>query len=466
MSMLRVVNPATGTVVRDLPCDTPASVDGKVAAAREALPAWRERSLGERVAIIRRFRDMLVERADQLALVLTTETGKPISQARGEIRATPGRLDFFLENVETVIAPKLMRREPMGSGVPGTGALEETVTYEPLGVVANISAWNYPYFVGSNVFAPALLAGNAVVYKPSEHATLTGLAIAGLLHEAGVPEAIFTTAVGRGDVGAALIDAGVDGVFFTGSYSTGVKVATSAAHHLIPTQLELGGKDPVYVADDVDPAAVASALADGAFYNNGQSCCAVERIYVHRSVFMAFRTAFVEAINGFSMGDPAKTDTYLGPLTREEQLAVLQAQVDDAVSKGATVLAGGRRADREGWYFEPTILSNVTHDMKVMREETFGPVIGIQEVSDDQEAAKLMADTPYGLTAGVYSADRARAAAVLAQLPTGSSYWNCCDRVSPVLPWTGRGHSGLGSTLSHEGIRAFVTPRAWHMRAP
>ena len=249
-------------------------------------------------------------------------------------------------------------------------------------------------------------------------------------------------------------------------YGTGVKVATAAANHLLPTQLELGGKDPVYVADDVDPKAVAAALADGAFYNNGQSCCAVERIYVHSSVYMAFRAAFVAAVNDFKMGEPSESSTYLGPVTREAQLELLQSQVDDALQKGATLMTGGRRAQREGWYFELTVLCDVDHTMAVMKDETFGPVIGIQEVTDDDEAIRLMADTPYGLTAGVYTADRSRATRILETLPTGSAYWNCCDRVSPALPWTGRGHSGLGSTLSHEGIRAFVVPRGWHLRAP
>lgn len=467
MSALTIHNPATGTVLRELPADDAASVVTKAAAARRAQKAWAARPFAERKAIIQRFRDLLAERKDTLALTQSAETGKPISQARGEIGATPGRIDFFLDHVAAEMQPRLMRQDPEGSPVPGTAAMEEAVTFDPLGVIANISAWNYPWFVGTNVYVPALLTGSAVLYKPSEFATLTGLAMADLLYEAGVPADVFQCLVGGGDVGAALLEQPIDGVFFTGSHGTGHKVMMAAARRMIPCQLELGGKDPVYIADDVaDVAAVAAGIADGAFYNNGQSCCAVERIYVHERIADAFRAGFVSTVKDFVMGDPSDNDTYLGSLTRPAQIEVLEDQIQDALDKGATVLIGGKRADRPGAYFEPTVLWDVNHQMKVMWDETFGPVIGIQTVKSDEEAAEMMADTVYGLTASVYSADRGRAASILAKVPSGTSYWNCCDRVSPYLPWSGRGHSGLGSTLSLEGIRCFLRPRAWHLRAP
>ncbi len=467
MSVLTIHNPATGTVLRELPADDATAIARKAAAARKAQPKWAARPFAERAAIIRRFRDLLVERRDTLALTQSAETGKPIAQARGEIGATPGRIDFFLDHVEAQLAARLAKPEAVVPAIGAPGSTEEVVTFDPLGVVANISAWNYPWFVGTNVYVPALLTGSAVLYKPSEFATLTGMAMADLLHEAGVPDDVFQCVVGGGVAGAALLEQDIDGVFFTGSYATGARIAEAAARKMIPVQLELGGKDPAYVADDVaDVAAVAAGLADGAFYNNGQSCCAVERIYVHAKIADAFRAAFVEAVKGFVMGDPGEGDTYLGPLTREAQIGVLEAQVKDALEKGATLLCGGKRAERPGAYFEPTVLVDVDHSMEVMREESFGPIIGIQAVASDDEAAALMADTAYGLTAAVFSRDRARAAAVLSRVPTGSAYWNCCDRVSPHLPWSGRGHSGLGSTLGLEGIRCFVKPRAWHLRAP
>jgi acyl-CoA reductase-like NAD-dependent aldehyde dehydrogenase len=209
----------------------------------------------------------------------------------------------------------------------------------------------------------------------------------------------------------------------------------------------------------------ADATSDGAFYNNGQSCCAVERIYVHRSSHDAFVDAFVRCVRGFVMGDPTDEKTYLGPLTRKAQLEVLERQIADAVAKGAKILTGGKRVlGRKGYYFEPTVLVNVNSSMEIMREESFGPVIGIEAVADDSEALAKMNDTEYGLTAGIYTNDRARAEKMMAGFNAGSAYWNCCDRVSPRLPWAGRGHSGLGLTLSHHGIRAFTQTKGWHLR--
>jgi acyl-CoA reductase-like NAD-dependent aldehyde dehydrogenase len=345
--------------------------------------------------------------------------------------------------------------------------LREQISYEPLGVVLNISAWNYPWFVGANVFLPALLTGNTVLYKPSELATEVGRSIGVTLRDAGVPRDVFLVVEGGGEVGSRLLEQPVDGVFFTGSYATGREIVNAVASRMIPVQLELGGKDPVYVADDVEVGVAAEGLADGAFYNAGQSCCAVERIYVHERVHDAFVDAFVKAVDRFQAGDPMEEATSLGRLTRPQQADVLDAQVDDALRKGATVRTGGSRiAAGGGVGFEPTVLTGVDHTMAVMRDESFGPIIGIQRVAADDEAIALMNDTEYGLTAGVYTSDEARARRILSQVDAGSAYWNCCDRVSPRLPWSGRRHSGIGSTLSTLGIQAFVRPRAWHLRAP
>jgi acyl-CoA reductase-like NAD-dependent aldehyde dehydrogenase len=455
---VKIVDPATGQVLRDVETDTADTAGRKLDGARRAAPAWAASGLDERAAVVVRFRALLEERADELALALTAETGKPIAQARAEMAGVVPRIDYFLAHTAGAIAAETVLDE--------APALRERITYDPLGVVLNISAWNYPWFVGSNVFVPALLTGNAVLYKPSEYAVLTGLAIDELWRDAGLPDDVFQLVVGAGELGAALLEFPVDGVFFTGSYSTGRRIAEAVAGRMIPVQLELGGKDPVYVTDDVDPRIAAESLADGAFYNNGQSCCAVERIYVHDSVHDVFVDAFVEVVGGFVLGDPTDEATYLGPLTRAQQIGVLEQQVADAVERGARVRTGGGRVEGRGAWFEPTVLTGVDHTMQVMREESFGPVIGIQGVSSDEEAVALMNDTEYGLTAGVYSTDEARASSILGRVDTGSAYWNCCDRVSPRLPWTGRKHSGIGSTLSRAGIRAFVRPRAWHLRAP
>ncbi|MEP6702979.1 MAG: aldehyde dehydrogenase family protein, partial [Betaproteobacteria bacterium] len=257
-------------------------------------------------------------------------------------------------------------------------------------------------------------------------------------------------------------------VFFTGSVATGKAIAKALAGRLVKLQLELGGKDPVYVCPDVDLKAAAAGMADGAMYNAGQSCCSVERIYVHESVFKPFVDAFVAEVKGFKVGDPTAEGTYIGPLTRPPQVKVLEAQVADAKKKGAKILTGGKRrkvGKMGGYWFEPTVLVDVDHTMAVMRDESFGPIIGIQSVTDDAEAIAMMNDTAYGLTAGVYTKDQQRAERLLAQVHAGSVYWNCCDRVSPRLPWTGVGDSGIGLTLSTYGIETFTRPKAWHLRS-
>jgi acyl-CoA reductase-like NAD-dependent aldehyde dehydrogenase len=336
-----------------------------------------------------------------------------------------------------------------------------------LGIVCNISAWNYPYLVGVNVFVPALLAGNAVMYKPSEFATLTGLEIEKLLKKAGIPENVFQVAIGGAATGEALLQLPFDGYFFTGSNKTGKYIYEKVAAKMVPCQCELGGKDPLYVADDIaDVKSVATGTADGAFYNNGQSCCAVERIYVHERVYDRYVDEFKNEVQSWKTGPPTEPGVYIGPLTRKDQLEVLEIQVKDAIDKGAKLLLGGRRLNQKGNYFEPTVLTDVTHDMKVMRDESFGPVIGIMKVKSDEEAIALMNDTTYGLTASVYTKDQPRAENILRQLDTGTAYWNCCDRVSAAVPWSGRKQSGIGSTLSHIGLRAFVKPKAFHLRTP
>ncbi|HTJ81854.1 MAG TPA: aldehyde dehydrogenase family protein [Polyangiaceae bacterium] len=455
---LRIENPATGALVTEVPSDSPTDVTAKVARARAAQPAWAARPIDERLEAIRRFRTWIVDDKERLAALTTSEVGKPLQQSRNELGGLLGRIDFFLENSTAVLADEVVLNDP-------TQKLLERIAHEPLGVVTNISAWNYPYFVGANAFLPALIAGNAVLYKPSELSTLTGLAMVEALHKSGVPADIMVPVVGAGDVGAAILREPIDGAFFTGSYATGAKIAEAAAKRIMTSQLELGGKDPVYVTDDVDVASAAAATADGAFYNCGQSCCAVERIYVHENVYDAFVEAFVAEVKGFKVGDPTAEGTYIGPMTRKGQLDVLDTQIADAKQKGATVLVGGARRAGPGNWYDPTVLTGVTHDMLVMKDESFGPVIGIMRVSSDEQALTLMNDTEYGLTAGVYGRDRDRARRILSRVNAGSAYWNCCDRVSPRLPWSGRGHSGLGVTLSKYGILAFTRTKAWHEKS-
>lgn len=453
---MNVINPANAEIIASLADDTVTTVREKYAALKAAQPQWAGQLLETRVEIIKKFEQLLEKNSEELAAVLTSEVGKPLQQSRNEINGARARIQWLTANAARYLQPEVMTH---------TETLEEKIVYEPLGVIGNISAWNYPYLVGVNVFVPALIAGNGVLYKPSEYATLTGLRIQQLLHQAGVPHHVFEVAIGGGATGQLLLDLPLNGYFFTGSYKTGQYIYEQVAGKMVPCQCELGGKDPLYVTDDVtDVAAVAAATADGAFYNNGQSCCAVERIYVHEKVYDAYVDAFVKEVRSWKAGNPADAGVYIGALTRPAQLTLLQQQVEDAVAKGAQVLTGGHALPGPGHYFEPTVVVNVDHRMELMKEESFGPIIGIMKVKDDAEAIVQMGDTPYGLTAAVYSQSAQRAEAILARLNTGTGYWNCCDRVSAALPWSGRGHSGFGATLSHAGLRAFTQPKAYHLR--
>jgi acyl-CoA reductase-like NAD-dependent aldehyde dehydrogenase len=456
---MKIVNPATGEAIADVPEDGAFAVRAKYQRARAAQPAWAATPVRKRIDAIRAFGDCVTARHETLARTLTQEVGKPIVQSRNELNGLLKRIDFFVAE-----SGRVLREERVYAD--DNERLEERISHEPLGVIANISAWNYPYFVGSNVFLPALVAGNAVLYKPSEFATLTGQHVAEMLHASGVPQDVFVTVVGTGKTGAALLRQPIDGVFFTGSYATGARIGAAAGRKMIKVQLELGGKDPVYVCEDVDVEAAATSLADGAFYNTGQSCCSVERIYVDTRIHDAFVAAFVGEVKRYRLGDPMHESTYIGPITRRAQLDVLRRQVADAKRRGAKLLTGGNAIRGQGNWFEPTVLADVDHRMAVMREESFGPIIGIQKVASDDEAIALMNDTDYGLTAGVYTADEKRARRILARVRSGSAYWNCCDRVSPRLPWSGVGHSGIGLTLSTYGIQTFTRPKAWHLRSP
>ena len=452
---MKIVNPATEAVIKEVAEDNATSIQEKYETAKISQKAWAKVPLKERIACIAKFNELMLANADKIAADLTSEVGKPLVQAKGEINGGLGRSQFFVENSEKYLAEEWMVSE---------GATREKIVYEPLGVIANISAWNYPILVGFNVFIPALIGGNAVLYKPSEYSTLTGLNMAEMLWKAGIPKGVFQVVIGAKEAGEALLNLPLDGYFFTGSYATGKYIAERVAGKLVPVGLELGGKDPMYVSEDVNVKAAAAAGVEGAFYNNGQSCCAVERIYVHESVYDAYVAAYVEEAKQMKLGNPTEEETFLGSLTRPQQLAVLEDQVKDAVDKGASLLIGGKRLDKTGYFFEPTVISNVNHSMKVMMDESFGPIIGIQKVKDDAEAIDLMLDTPYGLTSAVYTNDENRALDLMQQLNSGNVYWNCCDRVSPNIPWSGRGASGLGSTLSHAGIRTFVQPKSYHLR--
>ncbi len=451
---LDVRNPATGVVIRSVAVTDPSEVDQKVARARHAQAAWSARPMSERIEKLTAFRNLLEREAEECAQLTTSEVGKPIRQSRNEVRAVLERIDWNIANVGDVIAPRT---------VTNHDGLEERITYEPVGVVAHVSAWNYPYFVGLNSMVPALLAGNALCYKPSEHATLTGLRIVDLMHRAGVPVDLVHAIVGAGATGAALVDADVNMVCFTGSYGTGQRVARALADRLVRVQLELGGKDAAYVCDDVDVDEAALAIAEGAFYNAGQSCSATERVYVHEAIADSFASTLADVVSAYKVGDPTDDTTDVGPLARAEQLDILDAQLADANGRGAKVLSGGHRIDQPGNWFEPTVVIDVPDASTLMAQESFGPVIGVARVANDNEAIARMNDTEFGLGASVFTHDRDRAERLLTRLDVGNAYWNTADRSCVRLPWAGRRHSGLGTSMSESGVRTFVKEKAWHL---
>eukprot|EP01130_Rhizamoeba_saxonica_P016343 TRINITY_DN7543_c0_g1_i1.p1 TRINITY_DN7543_c0_g1~~TRINITY_DN7543_c0_g1_i1.p1 ORF type:complete len:487 (+),score=106.59 TRINITY_DN7543_c0_g1_i1:394-1854(+) len=461
-SHLNIRNPATGELLKKVATTTTSQVQDHYNNAKLGFDYLSAIPMEKRIEFMQNVKTAIEQNANELGIILTAEMGKPLDQSIGEIKACIERIDYFCEHVPQHISDTIQNE---------TASMTESLTHEPLGVIGNISAWNYPYFVGFNVLVPALLTGNSVLYKSSEYCVETGEAIVKLFHDAGFPVESITSIVGGGDVGKSMTELPLDGLFFTGSYATGRKISESYRKNNMfgKLQLELGGKDPHYVHDDVDIAHVANELAGGSFYNNGQSCCSVERIYVHEKVHDQFVEEFVNVVKSYKMGDPMEEGIFLGPLARPQHVSFLKEQVADALDKGANMLTGGQEPSTNTEncaYYPPTVFTNVNHTMSLMKDETFGPLIGIQKVTNPEEAINLMNDTEYGLTSGVWSKDQSLATSMLHKIASGTVYWNCCDRVSSQLPWSGRNNSGVGATLGEDGIRAFTVPKAWHKRLP
>ncbi len=453
---MKIVNPTTGRAIAEAVEDDLESVESKRRTLLAGQRRWRAVPFEARIEAVRNFHQLLGSRIEPLARQLTQETGKPLRQSTEEIYAARGRTLYFLEHSQKSLSSELIIAD---------GETTESVRYEPLGVVGVISSWEFPYLAATGVIVPGLIAGNAVLYKPSEYATLSGVEIKRLLYEAGVPSSALQAVLGGGSTGRLVAEAELHGYFFAGSATTGRAVLERVRSRIAPIHLDLSGKNPLYVMEDVEEVSRAARLAvGGAFTNNGQSYSSIERIYVQSSIYDDFLAAFVEGVRSLAVGDPADTATDIGPVAKERQREHLAGLVEDALSKGARLLAGGKAIEREGFFFEPTVIADASHAMDIMREEIYGPVIGIERVSDDEEAAELMQDTDYGVAAFVFSRDEARAKRLLDRLDVGTAYWNSCNRVSPYLPWSGRRSSGLGVTLSPAGIRAFVRPKAYFMK--
>lgn len=447
-------NPADGTELARVPMDTQASVQEAVARARKASAAWGALSYRERGALLSRVRDRFLERAQQIAEILHKENGKPQVEAyMAEVIPNLDLFDYHIANDAKLLADEPVKLSPLN--YPGKKGV---IQHVPLGVIGLISPWNYPVSIPLRTLIPALMTGNAVVFKPSEYAALSGQAIFDLF-DGILPKDVLVLVQGAGNVGAAIIEAGVDRIIFTGSVATGRKVGVAAAERLIPASLELGGKDAAIVLEDADLDRAANGVVWGAFANAGQNCAAVERVYVVEKVAEPFLQRVVEKTKKLRLTCDGP-EAEVGPLINERQLEIVEQQVRDALSQGAKVLAGGSRRS-PGFFFEPTVLADVDHRMAVMREETFGPLLPVQVVPSVEDAIRLANDSNYGLTASLWTRDLARAKALAPKLQTGIVTVNnhSFTAAIPQAPWTGVKETGSGVTNSRSALHEMTRPR-------
>ncbi len=449
------VNPATGEVLRQMECVGESEVQAAVARARADQAAWAKTGVRRRVAVLREFQRRLLERKSEIAEAITREAGKPVAEAlTTEVLVVLDAARFLIEN-----AYRLLRDEPLPHGSLATKLKSGRLVREPYGVVAIISPWNYPFSIPATETLAALVAGNAVVLKPSEFTSLVALELASLLHAAGVPRDVFQVVVGDGATGAALIHSPIDKLVFTGSAVTGKRIACIAAERPLPVVLELGGKDPMLVLDDVDLDVASSAAVWGAFVNAGQTCLSVERCYVHRSLYEKFLRACAEKTDKLRVGHGLDRDTDVGPMIHGRQLQIVEAHVEDAVARGARVLAGGVRLPELGKnFYKPTVLADVTHEMRIMREETFGPVLPIAAFDSDDEAVRLANDSDFGLAASVWTRSWERGERLARRIRAGTVMVN--DVVSGFAiseaPHGGLKSSGVGRTHGRFGLEEMV----------
>ncbi|HXN83984.1 MAG TPA: aldehyde dehydrogenase family protein [Myxococcales bacterium] len=455
----RIDNPYSGETVAERRFLADAEVEGVVARASRAQKAWARTSLAERLALCERFCAAFEADAERIAREVTLQMGKPLSQARAEVRTAVARARTMMS-----IAPQALADEPLDA-VPG---FTRFIRHDPIGVVLDISAWNYPLLITINIAVPAVLAGDAVLIKHAARTALCGEAFARCFSAAGALEGL-VTAVDATHATTARILARpeVSFVSFTGSVRGGHEVYAEAARRFIDAGLELGGKDPAYVAADADFDHAVANLVDGAFYNAGQSCCGIERIYVHAQLYDRFVEAAVAEVRKLRLGDPLDAQTTLGPLAQPGAPEKLVAQVDEARAKGGRVLCGGAPIHHEGKgrFFDPCVVADATHAMHgLMVEESFGPIVGIARVKDDEEAVRLMNDSPYGLTAAIWTRDQERAFRIGAQIETGTFFMNRCDYLDPALPWTGVKDTGKGMSLSRYGFLSLTRRKSFHLR--
>lgn len=456
---LKCISPVDGSVYVERPLATGEQARAAVRRARAAQVEWKKIPVAERQTLLSRAVDKFVGNADEVSSEISWQMGRPVSQTPGEVRGFEERARHMIRIAPAVLAD-------MDAG-PKAG-FHRFIRREPLGVVFVIAPWNFPYLTAVNAVIPALMAGNAVLLKHSAQTPLCAERFAAAFAAAGLPENVFQHLhIGHEEALGLIASDGVDFVAFTGSVAAGRAVQTAASKRFIGVGLELGGKDPGYVRSDANLDHAVENLVDGAFFNAGQSCCGIERIYVHADVYPRFVDAAVALVEKYRLGNPIDPDTSLGPMVRTSAADFVRGQIDEALKAGAAAAVDSSKfpADAPGTpYLAPQILLDVDHSMRVMTEESFGPVVGIMKVSSDDEAVTLMNDSEFGLTASIWTRDEAAAIEIGDRIATGTWFMNRCDYLDPALAWTGVKNSGRGCSLSPMGYEQLTRPKSFHLR--
>ncbi|HWF88713.1 MAG TPA: aldehyde dehydrogenase family protein [Pyrinomonadaceae bacterium] len=458
------VDPSTGAEIGRAPLLDAKEVNAAVARARAAQPAWARLSYRERARFILRARELVLTQLEEIAKLISRETGKPVTEAIAmEIVPTLDLMQYFAGKTK-----QLLKRKRIGLGQYNLMARTSYIIYKPLGVAGIISPWNFPWATPLDEVVMALMAGNAVVVKPSELTPFTALKIADVFKQAQLPDGLLQIVTGDGSTGAALVDAGVDKIMFTGSVNTGKRVAEAAAKHLTPVVLELGGKDPMIVFEDANLENAARAAIWGAFCNSGQACASIERCYVHESIAEKFVDIVVKETNLLKQDRALTENIDVGAMTNERQLEIVEDHLSDAVERGANVRAGGHRLNGSGgWFHQPTVVTNVDHSMKLMRDETFGPVLPIMTFKTEEEAVRLANDSIYGLTASIFTRDLDRGKRIAERIDAGTVMVNEVVYTHAVAqtPWGGVKQSGYGRTHGTLGLLELVSAQHVHVNA-